>query len=105
MLDFGWSELALIIAVAVLVVGPKEIPQLMYGLGRMVRRLQYMRYALTSQFDDFMREADLEEMRNAASHRKHLDDIDEAAADAEVEEMEMMPQDPEKKKATGDSDD
>lgn len=90
MLDFGWPELIVIIAVAVLVIGPKDIPQLMYGMGRMVRRLQYMRYALTSQFDDFMREDDLEEMRNAASHRAHLEDTDEADADAEIEEMEMM---------------
>ena len=101
MLDFGWPELVVIIAVAILVIGPKEIPQLMYGLGRMVRRLQDMRYALTAQFDDFMREADLEEMRNAASHRKHLDHMDEAEADADIEELEMMP----KSKEAGGKDD
>jgi len=33
MLDFGWAELFLVIAVAVIVVGPNEIPVLMVAFG------------------------------------------------------------------------
>ena len=73
MLDFGWPELFLIMAVAVLVIGPDEIPAIMRGLGRIVRRLQYIKFALSQQFDDFMKDHDLEEMRGEALKR----DIDE----------------------------
>ncbi len=66
MLDFSWAELLLIIAVAVLVIGPKEIPVVMRSLGRIVRRLQYVRFAFSQQFDDFMKEHDLEELRGGA---------------------------------------
>ncbi len=66
MLDFGLPELLLIMAVAVLVIGPKEIPELMRGLGRIVRRLQYMKFALSQQFDDFMKDHDLDELRSGA---------------------------------------
>jgi|OM-RGC.v1.033092163 Sec-independent protein secretion pathway components len=65
-LDFSWAELLLIIAVAVLVIGPKEIPVVMRSLGRIVRRLQYVRFAFSQQFDDFMKEHDLEELRGGA---------------------------------------
>ena len=63
MLDFGWSEFFLIIVLAVFLLGPKDIPTVVYQAGRMVRRLQYMKYGLTKQFDDFMEQNDLQELR------------------------------------------
>ncbi|HPQ50258.1 MAG: twin-arginine translocase TatA/TatE family subunit [Alphaproteobacteria bacterium] len=63
MLDFSWSEFLIVLVVAILAIGPKQIPDVLYTLGRMVRRLQYMRFALTKQFDDFMEQSDLSEMR------------------------------------------
>lgn len=66
MLDLGWAELLLIIVVAVLVIGPKEIPTIMRALGRVVRRLQYVKFALSQQFEDFIKEHDLNELRHSA---------------------------------------
>lgn len=63
MLDFSWSELLLVAVVAILAIGPKQIPDVLYAFGRIVRRLQYMRFAMTRQFDDFMEKSDLHEMR------------------------------------------
>jgi sec-independent protein translocase protein TatB len=60
MLDFGFPELLMIIAVLILVVGPKQIPEIMYNLGRIMRRLSYMRFALSRQFEDFMHDMDVE---------------------------------------------
>lgn len=59
MLEVGWSEIILIAALAIIVIGPKELPALMYGLGRLMRRLHYIKFALSQQFDDFMKEADV----------------------------------------------
>ncbi len=87
MLDFGFTELLLIIAIAVLVIGPDEIPALMTSLGRMVRRLQYMRYALTEQFDDFLHQTDLAELQKEAMAR-HSGSIEaEEHMDTDPEEM------------------
>lgn len=63
MLDFAWSEFLVVIVVAVIVIGPKQFPELLYGLGRVVRRLQYMKFAMSKQFEDFMEQSDLNEIR------------------------------------------
>ncbi|HNQ92417.1 MAG TPA: twin-arginine translocase TatA/TatE family subunit [Alphaproteobacteria bacterium] len=68
MLDFSWSELLMVAVVAIIAIGPKQLPDMLYGLGRIVRRLQYMRFALGKQFDDFMEQSDLAEMRKISDH-------------------------------------
>ena len=67
MLDFGWAELLIIVAVAVFVIGPKDIPNIMYGLGRILRRFQYIRFAVSKQFDDIMNAGDIEELRKGVN--------------------------------------
>lgn len=59
MLDFSWSELCVVALVILFVFGPQDIPKLMYHFGRIMRRLQYLRYALSSQFEDFMHKAEV----------------------------------------------
>lgn len=84
MLDFGWAELLVIIAVAVLVVGPQDIPKVMYGLGRLARRLQYVKFAISQQFDDILKAGDIEELRrgvNFESGGHEARAADEQAAD------------------------
>ncbi|QQG37006.1 MAG: twin-arginine translocase TatA/TatE family subunit [Micavibrio aeruginosavorus] len=92
MLDFSWPEIFVILVVALVVIGPQDIPKIMHGLGRFVRRLQYVRFALSQQFDDFMKEHDLEDIRRAANARP--DELfDEAAADEEDMAVEPMKED------------
>jgi sec-independent protein translocase protein TatB len=85
MLDIGWGELLVVIAVAVLVVGPQDIPKVMTTLGRFARRLQYVKFALSQQFEDIMKEHDLQELRNFNDIRaKDANETDEAAADEDM---------------------
>ena len=86
MLDFGLIELLVIMAIGVLVIGPKEIPTLMRGLGNVMRRITYVKYAFTQQFDDFMREADLDDIRNSVNFEtaRRSEEFDEAAEDEDV---------------------
>lgn len=67
MLDISWAELLVVIVVAVFVFGPQDIPKIMYGLGRIVRRIQYIRFALSKQFDDFLAANDLKELRRGVN--------------------------------------
>ena len=64
MFDFSFAELLLIMAVIVFVIGPKDIPGVLKSIGQGVRRLQYIRYAMSQQFEDFMKEHDLNEVRH-----------------------------------------
>jgi Tat protein translocase TatB subunit len=84
MFDVGWSELFLIMAVAVLVMGPEEIPKVMLTLGRIVRRLQYVKYAFSQQFEDFMKDAGMADIRRQVNFEEK--DFDEKTADEEKEQ-------------------
>ena len=95
MLDFGFFELLFIMIIGILVIGPKEIPQMMVGLGRIIRRLQYVRFSMSQQFEDFMREHDLQDIRDSvnfeAGHVYGERDFDEEAEDADY--IESSPND------------
>lgn len=67
MFDVGWSEILVIVLVAVLVIGPKDIPKIMYQVGRFFRRLQYMKFAMSQQFDDILKAGDIEELRKGVN--------------------------------------
>lgn len=76
MFDLGWSELFLIAAVAVLAVGPKQLPDIMYGLGKLMRRLTNLRFALSQQFDSFMADAELEKSKKTDEDERDFDTIE-----------------------------
>ncbi len=94
MFDVSWSELLLVIVVAVVAIGPKQIPDMLYGLGRLVRRLQYMRFAMSKQFEDFMEQNDLNtirEFRNdlpRVANPAHGFEEDEQAEEKKLAEIE-----------------
>lgn len=94
MLDFSWSELLIVLLVAILAIGPKQIPDVLYGLGRIVRRMQYMRFALTRQFDDFMEQSDLRQMQDLT---KQMGMPKTSIHDEQAEDEEMVDLPPEPK--------
>lgn len=72
MLSLGWPELIIIALLALFVIAPKDIPKMMYGLGKIMRRISYIRYAFTQQFEDFLKETELKEMQDKAAKREDL---------------------------------
>lgn len=99
-LDFGWTELILIMALAVLVIGPNEIPAMMRGLGRIMRRVQYIKYAVSQQFDDFMKDADMEDIGASVNFEENRNrDFDEASADEDVMEPLLRSENEEKEES------
>ena len=63
MFDIAWSELALIGAVALIVIGPKDLPRVMRSLGQWTRRARAMAAEFQRNLDEMMREAELDEIR------------------------------------------
>jgi sec-independent protein translocase protein TatB len=62
MFDIGYSELLLIAVVALVVIGPKDLPNVMRTVGTWVGRARGMARHFRSGVDTMMREAELEEM-------------------------------------------
>jgi sec-independent protein translocase protein TatB len=65
MFDIGWSELLVIAVVAIVVVGPKDLPRLMRNFGHYAGKLRRMAQEFKQQVDEAIREAELEDMRKA----------------------------------------
>jgi sec-independent protein translocase protein TatB len=73
MFDIGGWELVLIAVVAVLVIGPKELPATLRTLGRVVARLRSLSAGLRAQVDELIREAELDDVRKAAEAARTAD--------------------------------
>lgn len=73
MFEVGWLELLVIAVVLIVVVGPKDLPGMLRTFGRVTTQLRRMAGDFRKQFDDALREAELEDVRKAASDLKKLD--------------------------------
>ena len=63
MLDFSWSELALIGVVALVVIGPKDLPKALRTAGIWVRKARSISREFQSSVEQMMREAELDEVK------------------------------------------
>lgn len=63
MFDIGWSELLVIGVVALVVLGPKELPKLMRTLGQWTRAAQRMAREFRGHVDDIIRESELDDLK------------------------------------------
>ncbi|WP_207458692.1 Sec-independent protein translocase protein TatB [Azospirillum sp. SYSU D00513] len=66
MLDIAWSELMVIAAIALVVIGPKDLPKAIYTLGKWVRKARGVAREFQTHIDDMMRESELDELRQQA---------------------------------------
>src|SRR5258708_32951302 len=70
MFDIAWSELFVILVVALVVVGPKDLPKLMRKVGQWTGRARSMADQFRRSFDDMARQAELDELRTQVSKMK-----------------------------------
>lgn len=73
MFDIGWSELMVVAVILVVVVGPKDLPRMLRTFGRTSKQLRSMAGDFRRQFDDALREAELDEVKDAVSKVRDLD--------------------------------
>ena len=67
MFDIGASELLVIGVVALVVIGPKELPGVLRTVGKTVGKVRQMAGEFQAQFSEAMREAEMEETRKKVS--------------------------------------
>jgi len=69
MLEIGWGKLVLIGIVALIVIGPKELPAVLRTLGQWMTKLRRMASEFQTQFQEAMREAEMADLK------KQVDEI------------------------------
>ncbi|MDE2378350.1 Sec-independent protein translocase protein TatB [Bradyrhizobium sp.] len=74
MFDIGWSELVVIAVVALIAIGPKELPGVLRMIGQWMGKARKMAAEFQGQFQEAMREAEMADLK------KSFDEVREAAS-------------------------
>jgi len=75
MFDIGWSELLVIGVVALIVIGPKELPGVLRTVGQWITKVRRMAAEFQGQFQEAMREAEMADLK------KQVDEIADSTRD------------------------
>jgi len=96
MFDIGWGELLVIGMVALIAIGPKELPAALRGLGQWMGKIRRMASEFQNQFHEAMREAELsdlkkevDDMASQASKMAHFDPLDDVRKEIESAQYDI----------------
>jgi sec-independent protein translocase protein TatB len=96
MFDIGWSEFILIGIVALIAIGPKELPGALRTLGQWMGKLRRMASEFQGQFQEAMREAEIadlkkqvDDMTSQAQSYANFDPIDEVRREFETTQQQI----------------
>lgn len=91
MFEVGWTEMLVIAVVMIVVVGPKDLPNMLRTFGRTTAKLRAMAGDFQKQFNEALKEAELDDVKKSvdelrglspvAEIRKQLNPFEQAAAD------------------------
>ena len=88
MFDISWTEFLLIGVVALIVIGPKELPAVMRSLGQWTRKIRSLAADFQNQFHEAMREAEMADLKkqvdDMASEIKSYDPLKDVRTDVEA---------------------
>jgi sec-independent protein translocase protein TatB len=91
MFDIGWTEMLVIAAVMIVVVGPKDLPKMLRTFGKTTAKLRVMAGDFQKQFNEALKEAELDDVKKSVDSlrslnptneiKKQLNPFEKAAAD------------------------
>ncbi|MBZ9738292.1 MULTISPECIES: Sec-independent protein translocase protein TatB [unclassified Mesorhizobium] len=91
MFEVGWTEMLVIAIVMIVVVGPKDLPNMLRTFGRTTAKLRAMAADFQKQFNEALKEAELDDVKKSvdelrglspvAEIKKQLNPFEQAAAD------------------------
>ncbi len=73
MFDFAWSEMAVIAVVALIAIGPKDMPVALKAFAATIKKARRMASEFQTHVDEMMREANLEEVRQSLNEIRNFD--------------------------------
>lgn len=63
MFDIGWSEMVFVAIIAILVIGPKDLPRTIATIGKYIRKVRGFAREFQSGIDDLAKEAELDDLK------------------------------------------
>ena len=72
MFDIGWSEMMVAAVLALIIIGPKDLPGVLRQVGQWTRKARGLAREFQGHFDDLAREADLEDAKKAVSQARNF---------------------------------
>ncbi len=80
MLDIGWTEMLVIAVIAIVVIGPRDLPKMLRTVGVWVRKARSTVRELQTGIEDMAREAELNEMKKSVESATRVDNwLDDSA--------------------------
>ncbi|MEP4292018.1 MAG: Sec-independent protein translocase protein TatB, partial [Rhizobiaceae bacterium] len=73
MFDIGWTEMLVVAVVAILFVGPKELPGMLRAFGKSVKKIRMLAGDFQRQFDDALKDAELDGVKDSINSVRNLD--------------------------------
>jgi sec-independent protein translocase protein TatB len=73
MFEVGWSEILVIVIVLIVVVGPKDLPKMLRAFGKATTKFRATAGEFRRQFDEALKEAELDDVRDIIKDAKNLD--------------------------------
>lgn len=88
--EIGGLELLVIAAVALIVVGPKDLPVMLRKLGQFTAKIRGMANEFRASFDEMARQSELDELRKEVEAMRRGQVADSAAADASKAQVDRV---------------
>lgn len=105
MFEIGWTEMLVIAVVMIVVVGPKDLPKMLRAFGKTTAKLRSMAGDFQKQFNEALKEAELDDVKKsveslknlnpATEIKKQLNPFEKAAADVRSGLDTLKPKPPE----------
>ena len=73
MLDIGWTEMLVIAVIAIIVIGPRDLPKMLKTVGGWVRKARATVRELQTGIEDMAREAELDEVKKSVESATRVD--------------------------------
>jgi sec-independent protein translocase protein TatB len=86
----GFAEMVLLVLVAVVVIGPKDLPLMMRKFGRFTGKMRALAFEFKQGFDELGRQAELEELRKEVADLKKHTGLEEIQRDFEQDRINMQ---------------
>jgi sec-independent protein translocase protein TatB len=78
MFDIGWTEMTVIVILAIIVIGPKDLPKVLRTLGQWLRKARAIAREFQGGLDEVMRETELDELKRQVESAARFDPKREA---------------------------
>jgi sec-independent protein translocase protein TatB len=86
----GFEEMILLVLVAIVVIGPKDLPLTMRKFGRFTGKMRAMAFEFKQGFDELGRQAELEELRKEVASLKTHTGLDELKREFEQDRLDLQ---------------